>query len=127
MSSSGNPNRPNKYERAANDMIYKVERAIVAWLKKTGHFPGPGIHIQPELYYDNASQPSRFLEMNLGPRSFIRISVQRNIGKHSPWTCDWTLFTSGQSASEGSFDAKGISQISPEITKKIISRWEYVF
>jgi len=123
--STGNPDRPNKYERAANDMIYKIEQAIVEWLKKTGHFPGPGIKIEPDLYYDDDSQPSRFLEIYFGQRASIRIASQRNIGKHAPWTCYWTFFTNGQSTDEGSFDAAGISHIGPEITKKIIARWEY--
>jgi hypothetical protein len=125
MSSYGNPDRPNRYERAASDMIYKVERAIVDWLKKTGHFPGPGIKIEPDLYYDDDSQPLRFLEMYLTPRTSIRVAVQRNIEKHSPWTCYWTVFANGRMTNEGSFDANGISQIGPELTKKIIGRWEY--
>lgn len=125
MSTYGNPDRPNRYERAADDMIYKVERAIVEWLKKNGHFPGPSIKIEPDLYYDDSGQPSRFLEMYLGPRSSVRVAAQRNIEKHAPWTCYWTVFMSGRSADEGSFDARGISQIGPELTNKIIARYEY--
>ncbi len=110
-------------------MIYKIERSIVDWLKTTGHFPGPGIVIESQLYYDAQNQPSRFLEVHLGQRIghrvSIRVAAQRNIRKHSPWTCYWTVFDNGRSTHEGEFDAHGIAQIAPEITKKIIGRWEY--
>lgn len=128
MSSYGNPDRKNKYERDASDMIHKVESAITSWLKEGGHFPGgPGIKVDSQLYYDDAGQPSRFLEMYFGrAHSSVRVAVQRNITGH-PWTCYWVLFTNGKSQEEGQFDSRGISQIGPELTKKILARWEYAF
>ena len=127
MSTYGDPRRPNKHEVEAGDMIYKVEKAIRDWLSQNGHVPGPSIRVDPQTYYDPDNQPSRTLEMGLGPRSTIRVLVERQSAhkKRAKWVCYWTVFTSGKNIEEGYFDADGISQVAPELTKKIIARYEY--
>ena len=126
MPKYGNPDRPNQYESEVSDMIHKVARSIEDWLRERGHVPGPGIRIDSDLYYADDAQPSRFLEVRLGPNSSIRFGVQRNIKRRHPWTVGWNFYTKGTSIQSGEFDARGISQIAPEVTNHILTNYEYL-
>jgi hypothetical protein len=121
MTRYGDPSRPNKYEREAADMIYKVRLAIER------RYPTVRIHVDPELYYDPESQPSRILESWLSHGLSVRVAVERHHlqKRRSKWTCFWTVFAKGANISEGQFDATGISQVAPELTEKVIGRFAY--
>ncbi len=124
----GNPDRPNKYEISARQMIEKIERSIVEWLAQAGDPPGRSIRIDPELYYDDDGQPCCFLEMYLAPSSSFRVGAQRNnLKKHRPpWTIGWNVYSHGKAIDEGEFDAAGISQIAPELTNSILGKYAYL-
>lgn len=128
MPKYGNPVHPNKYELSARIMLQNVERAIRAWLVQSGDAPGRSIRQDPELYYDDDGQPCCFLEMHLGPTSSFRVGVQRNSSKKNrpKWTVGWNVYAEGRSIAEGEFDARGISQIEPELTKKILGNYSYL-
>lgn len=117
-------NTPRKYEIETSNMIHDVESSIVKWAREELGFY-PSIRINPELYYANDGRPSRYLTLYFGRGSEMRISVERQLNKRAKWICYWAVFTSGRSGAEGQFDATGIAQIAPEITKKIIGRYEY--
>jgi hypothetical protein len=119
--------RTKKYEDETNNMIHKVEQAIVNWMKSGGH-DYPSIHVNPEFYYADDGRPSRYLTLHFGHGSEIRISVERQLNKKlPPWTCYSAVFMKGQLKQENQFNAGGFHQIIPELTKNIIGRYEYAF
>jgi hypothetical protein len=121
MTHYGDPSRPNKYEIEASDMIHKVGLAI------EHRYPTTRIHADPNLYYDTESRPSRILEVWLNHNLSIRVGVERQSAskRRAKWTCYWTVFAKGTNIAEGQFDATGISQVTPEITEKVVGRYAY--
>jgi len=118
--------KSKKHEYEASDLIHHIEREIVRWFKASGH-SYPSIHVNPEFYYADDGRPSRYLTLHFGKGSEIRVSVERQLGKKSAWICYWAVFMAGKNHDEGQFDAVNSSQIVPELTKKIIARYEYAF
>jgi hypothetical protein len=111
----GNPDKPNKYETEVAQVVRQIERHVREHYTSLGL--DPPTRVDPETYYDESGNPSRFLEVKSDRRQDFRLAVQRNMHQRRwKWELDFAEFRDGLRVNEVHLESTTPGELLPEIT-----------